>query len=83
MLHRVANSVASKVEVPTNAGKAAVGVSYAAAFAASDTRPIAKKFVKHIKSRYGVTPGHDFSQMEDLLTMLKPALEKSNNLLAI
>ena len=74
---RVANSVASKVEVPTNAGKAAVGVSYAAAFAASDTRPIAKKFVKHIKSRYGVVPGHDFSQMDDLLTMLKPALEKA------
>ena len=74
---RVANSVASKVEVPTNAGKAAVGVSYAAAFAASDTRPIAKDFVKHIKKRYGVVPGHDFSQMEDLLTMLKPALEKA------
>jgi branched-chain amino acid transport system substrate-binding protein len=74
---RVANSVASKVEVPTNAGKAAVGVTYAAAFAASDSRPIAKKFVKHIKKTYGVTPGHDFSQMEDLLTMLKPALEKA------
>ena len=74
---RVANSVASKVEVPTNAGSAAVGVSYAAAFAASDTRPIAKDFVKHIKKRYGVVPGHDFSQMEDLLTMLKPALEKA------
>ena len=75
---RVANSVASKVEVPTNAGSAAVGVSYAAAFAASDTRPIAKDFVKHIKKRYGVVPGHDFSQMEDLLTMLKPALEKAS-----
>ena len=67
---RVANSVASKVEVPTNAGSAAVGVSYAAAFAASDTRPIAKDFVKHIKKRYGVVPGHDFSQMEDLTFIL-------------
>ena len=33
--------------------------------------------MKHIKSTYGVVPGHDFSQMEDLLTMLKPALEKA------
>ena len=74
---RIANSVASKVEVPTNAGKAAVGVSYAAAFAASDKRPIAKKFVKKIKDKYGVVPGHDFSQMQDLLDMLKPALEKA------
>ena len=77
-VHRVANSVASKVEVPTNAGKAAVGVVYSAAFAASDTRPIAKKFVKMVKSKYGVTPGHDFSQMQDLLDMLKPALEQVN-----
>ena len=74
---RIANSVASKVEVPTNAGKAAVGVSYAAAFAASDKRPIAKKFVKKIKDKYGVVPGHDFSQMQDLLDMLRPALEKA------
>ena len=74
---RVANSVASKVEVPTNAGKAAVGVTYAAAFAASDKRPIAKKFVKKIKDKYGVVPGHDFSQMQDLLDMLRPALEKA------
>ena len=84
-VHRVANSVASKVEVPTNAGKAAVGVTYSAAFAASDTRPIAKKFVKMVESKYGVTPGHDFSQMQDLLTMLKPALARvkfSGNLAA-
>ena len=77
-VHRVANSVASKVEVPTNAGKAAVGVVYSAAFAASDTRPIAKKFVKKIKDTYGVTPGHAFSQMQDLLDMLKPALTKAS-----
>ena len=51
-VHRVANSVASKVEVPTNAGKAAVGVTYSAAFAASDTRPIAKEFVKMIESSW-------------------------------
>ena len=31
-----------------------------------------------VKSKYGVTPGHDFSQMQDLLDMLKPALEKVN-----
>ena len=63
-VHRVTASIGSKVEVPTNAGSAAKGVVYSAAFAASDTRPIAKKFVKMVKDKYGVVPGHDFSQMK-------------------
>jgi len=77
-VYRVTASIGSKVEIPTNAGSAAKGVTYAAAFAASDKRPIAKKFVKMVKDKYGVVPGHDFSQMQDLLDMLKPALTKAS-----
>ena len=58
-----------------NAGSAAKGVTYAAAFAATDTRPVAKKFVKMVKDKYGVVPGHDFSQMMDLLDILEIALK--------
>ena len=39
-VYRVTASIGSKVEIPTNAGSAAKGVTYAAAFAASDKRPI-------------------------------------------
>ena len=76
-VHRVTASIGSKVEIPTNAGSAAKGVTYAAAFAASDKRPIAKKFVKMVKDKYGVVPGHDFSQMMDLLDILEIALKKT------
>jgi branched-chain amino acid transport system substrate-binding protein len=76
-VYRVTASIGSKVEIPTNAGSAAKGVTYAAAFAASDKRPIAKKFVKMVKDKYGVVPGHDFSQMMDLLDILEIALKKT------
>ena len=33
--------------------------------------------MKKIKDTYGVVPGHDFSQMQDLLDMLRPALESA------
>ena len=62
-----------------NAGSAAKGVTYAAAFAASDMT-VAKKFVKMVKDKYGVVPGHDFSQMMDLLDILEIALKKLNSL---
>ena len=74
-VHRVTASIGSKVEIPTNAGSAAKGVTYAAAFAASDKRPVAQKFVKMVKNKYGVVPGHDFSQMQDLLDILEIALK--------
>ena len=77
-VHRVTASIGSKVEIPMNAGKAAEGVTFSAAFAASDTRPVAKKFVKMVKNKYGVVPGHDFSQMQDLLDILEIALKKVN-----
>ena len=77
-VHRVTASIGSKVEIPTNAGSAAKGVTYAAAFAASDKRPVAQKFVKMVKNKYGVVPGHDFSQMQDLLDILEIALKKVN-----
>ena len=77
-VHRVTASIGSKVEIPMNAGKAAQGVTYAAAFAASDKRPVAQKFVKMVKNKYGVVPGHDFSQMQDLLDILEIALKKVN-----
>ncbi len=77
-VHRVTASIGSKVEIPMNAGKAAQGVTYAAAFAASDKRPVAQKFVKMVKNKYGVVPGHDFSQMQDLLDILEISLKKVN-----
>ena len=73
---RVTASIGSKSEIPTNAGKAAEGVTFSAAFAASDTRPVAKAFVKKIDKLFKMTPDHDFSQMQDTLDILKPALQK-------
>lgn len=74
---RVLASIASKVEIPINAGDAARGVTFAAAFAASDQRSIAQMFVEMVQNRYGVVPGHDFSQMWDLLEILRVALENT------
>ncbi len=74
---RVAGSIASKQEIPINAGDAAIGVSFAAAFADSDTRPAAQAFVTKIKSTYNMAPDHDFSQMQDLADILKTALERA------
>lgn len=77
-VRRVLGSVASKQEIPDLAGDAIKGVFYAAAFSAADTRPIAQKFTKRIKSEYGVLPDHDFSQAWDLVQILKMALENAD-----
>ena len=76
-VHRVTASIGSKVEIPTNAGDAARGVTFSAAFASSDQRSIAKMFVEMVQNRYGVVPGHDFSQMWDLLEILRVAMENT------
>jgi ABC-type branched-subunit amino acid transport system substrate-binding protein len=77
-ISRVLPSVASKQEVPQLAGDAVIGVFYAAAYSAADTRPIAKLFNEKIQKEYGVLPDHDFSQAWDLVQIVRIALEEAN-----
>jgi ABC-type branched-subunit amino acid transport system substrate-binding protein len=72
---RAASSAASNAPVPAMAGDAAEGVFYAAAYSASDSRPIAKLFNRMVKEKYDVrAPDHDFSQAWDLVRIVEIAL---------
>ena len=78
-VRRIGSSSASNSPVPTIAGDAAKGVFFAAAYAAADTRPIARLFNEMVKKRYGVhAPDHDFSQAYDLVRIVEIALNNTN-----
>jgi branched-chain amino acid transport system substrate-binding protein len=78
-VRRIGSSSASNSPVPTIAGDAAKGVFFAAAYAAADTRPIARLFNEMVKKRYGVhAPDHDFSQAYDLVRIVEIALNNAN-----
>jgi branched-chain amino acid transport system substrate-binding protein len=73
---RVAASSATNATFPPLAGDAAVGLVTAAAFSCFDDRPIAQKFVKMVRERYGVRcPDHDFSQAWDTAQIAVKALK--------
>lgn len=78
-VRRIGSSSASNSPVPNIAGDAAKGVFFAAAYAAADTRPVARLFNEMVKKRYGInSPDHDFSQAYDLVRIAEIALSNSN-----
>jgi len=78
-VRRVGSSSASNSPVPAIAGEAAKGVFFAAAYAAADTRPVARLFNEMVKKRYGIhAPDHDFSQAYDLVRIVEIALGNAN-----
>jgi branched-chain amino acid transport system substrate-binding protein len=78
-IRRIGSSSASNAPVPKIAGDAVVGVFYAAAYSAADTRPIAKLFNQMVRERYGIhAPDHDFSQAWDLVRIVEAALARTN-----
>jgi len=78
-VRRIGSSSASNSPVPTIAGAAAKGVFFAAAYAAADTRPVARLFNEMVKQRYGIhAPDHDFSQAYDLVRIAEIALNNAN-----
>ncbi len=51
---------------------------FAAAYAAADTRPIARLFNEMVRSRYGIhAPDHDFNQAYDLVRIVEIALGRA------
>ena len=78
-VRRIGSSSASNSPVPSIAGDAAKGVFFAAAYAAADTRPIARLFNEMVRKRYGIhAPDHDFSQAYDLVRIVEIALSNAN-----
>jgi branched-chain amino acid transport system substrate-binding protein len=78
-VRRIGSSSASNAPVPKIAGDAAKGVFFAAAYAAADSRPIAKLFNDMTRERYGIhAPDHDFSQAYDLVRIMEIALNNSD-----
>ncbi len=78
-VRRIGSSSASNSPVPSIAGDAAKGVFFAAAYAAADSRPIARLFNEMVKKRYGVnSPDHDFSQAYDLVRITEIALKNAD-----
>jgi len=74
-VRRIGSSSASNSPVPNIAGDAAKGVFFAAAYAAADTRPVARLFNEMVRQRYGIpAPDHDFSQAYDLVRIAEIAL---------
>ena len=77
-VRRIGSSSASNAPVPKIAGDAVVGVFYAAAYSAADTRPIAKLFNAMVRERYDIhAPDHDFSQAWDLVRIVEAALNRT------
>ena len=77
-VHRIGSSVAALAPVPNMAGDAIEGVFFAAAFSASDDRPVAREFTRMVRERYGVhLPDHDFSQAWDLTQIVQLALSRT------
>jgi ABC-type branched-subunit amino acid transport system substrate-binding protein len=78
-VRRIGSSSASNSPVPAIAGEAAKGVFFAAAYAAADTRPVARLFNEMVRARYGIhAPDHDFSQAYDLVRIVELALGRTN-----
>ncbi len=78
-VNRIGSSSASNSPVPAIAGDAAKGVFFAAAYAAADTRPIARLFNEMVRARYGIhAPDHDFSQAYDLIRIVEIALGRAD-----
>ena len=78
-VRRVGSSVASLAPVPNMAGDAIEGVFFAAAFSAADTRPIARRFTRMVREKYGVhMPDHDFAQAWDLTQIVQLALARAD-----
>lgn len=78
-VRRIGSSSASNAPVPKIAGDAVKGVFFVAAYAASDTRPIAKLFNSMVREKYGIhAPDHDFSQAYDLVRIMEQALQNAN-----
>ena len=78
-VRRIGSSSASNSPVPAIAGDAAKGVFFAAAYAAADTRPIARLFNEMVRTRYGIhAPDHDFSQAYDLVRIVEIALNRAS-----
>ena len=78
-VRRIGSSSASNAPVPKIAGDAVIGVFYAAAYAAADTRPIAIMFNNMVRQRYGIhAPDHDFSQAWDLVRIVEIALGRAS-----
>ena len=78
-VRRIGSSSASNAPVPKIAGDAVIGVFYAAAYAAADTRPIAQLFNRMVKEKYDIhAPDHDFSQAWDLVRIVEIALGRAD-----
>jgi len=78
-VRRIGSSSASNAPVPKIAGDAVKGVFFSAAYAAADTRPIAKLFNEMVKTRYGIhAPDHDFSQAYDLVRIMEIAMKSAD-----
>jgi branched-chain amino acid transport system substrate-binding protein len=78
-VNRIGSSSASNSPVPSIAGDAAKGVFFAAAYAAADTRPIARLFNEMVRKRYDIhAPDHDFSQAYDLIRIVEIALSRAD-----
>ena len=78
-VNRIGSSSASNAPVPKIAGDAARGVFFTAAYAAADTRPIARLFNEMVRKRYNIhAPDHDFSQAYDLVRIVEIALERAD-----
>lgn len=78
-VRRIGSSSASNAPVPKIAGDAAKGVFFTAAYAAADTRPIAKLFNSMVREKYGIhAPDHDFSQAYDLVRIMEQALKSAS-----
>jgi len=78
-VRRIGSSSASNAPVPKIAGDAVKGVFFSAAYAAADTRPIAKLFNEMVKTRYGIhAPDHDFSQAYDLVRIMEMAMKNAD-----
>jgi ABC-type branched-subunit amino acid transport system substrate-binding protein len=76
---RAGSSAVSVAQAPILAGDAIKGVFYSAAYSDSDTRPIAQKFNKMVRDRYGIQSiDHDFSQAWDMLQIVKQVLANTD-----
>ncbi len=75
---RVHTSAASVAEVPDLAGDDIIGSTYVAAFTASNPDPKIQEFVKWVKDRFDVLPDHNYAQSDDMVWIVKEAIERAD-----
>ena len=75
---RVHTSAASVSEVPDLAGDDIVGSTYVAAFTASNPDPKIQEFVTWVKDKFGVIPDHNYAQSDDMVQIIRAALERAD-----